>query len=102
VEVAFECTAELFIGFERVIELNIEAVKTSIFEQQALADAVLSARSPAQLIDLQSQQLPATVKKTFAYWRHVEDIVVETGNRFLTAIYAAMQFVSTQASELDE
>lgn len=82
----FECTTEVFAGVEKIVELNAQTVKTSLSEQQALADAALSARSLTEIIDLQSQQLPAAVTKTFAYWRHMEDIA--TGTR--TAMFEAM------------
>jgi phasin family protein len=83
-----DCISELFGGFERVVELNVQTVKTSLSDQQALANAALSAQSLSEVIDLHSQQLPTTVRKSFAYWRHIEDIVMETGNRFFTAMYA--------------
>jgi phasin family protein len=88
VEAAFDCTTELFDGFERVVEFNAQAVKTSISEQQAMADAVLSTRSLDEFIDLHSQHFPAAVKKTFAYCQHLEDIVVETGSRLFSAMYS--------------
>jgi phasin family protein len=88
VEADFDCTTELFDGFERVVEFNAQAVKTSISEQQAMADAVLSTRSLDEFIDLHSQHFPAAVKKTFAYCQHLEDIVVETGSRLFSAMYS--------------
>ncbi|WP_345814908.1 phasin family protein [Paraburkholderia sp. PREW-6R] len=87
VEGTFDCTAEAMSGIEKVIELNLQTVKTSLSEQQALAHAALSARSMSEAIDLQSQQFPATIKKTFAYWRHVEEIAVETR----LGLFSAMQ-----------
>lgn len=81
------CAEEIFAGFEKVIRLNMQTAKTAVAEQQALADAALSAQSLSEVIDLQSQQLPAAVKKGFAYSRHVEDIAAETG----TGIFLAMQ-----------
>jgi phasin family protein len=58
---AFDCITELFGGFERVAELNVQTVKTSLSEQQALADAALSARSLSEVMDLHSQPLPAAL-----------------------------------------
>jgi phasin family protein len=81
------CAEEIFAGFEKVIRLNMQTAKTAVAEQQALADAALSAKSLSEVIDLQSQQLPAAVKKGFAYSRHVEDIAAETG----TGLFLAMQ-----------
>ncbi|NMM01894.1 phasin family protein [Paraburkholderia sp. RP-4-7] len=86
VKAAFACTNEVFAGIEKVVELNVQTVKTSLSEQQALGDAALSAQSVSEVIDLQSQQFPAAVTKTFAYWRHVEDIAVQTRNELFSAM----------------
>ncbi|MFM0282997.1 phasin family protein [Paraburkholderia sediminicola] len=86
VEAAFDCTTELFVGFQRSVELNVQTAKTSISEQAALTDAALSVRTPSELIDLHTQQLSAAGKKTFAYCRHVETIAAETASRFFTAM----------------
>ena len=89
-QAAFDYVNEVVAGFERVVELNVQTVKTSLAEHRALADAALSARSFSEAIDLQSQQMPAAVKKTFAYWRHVEDISVTTQS----GLFAAMRDLS--------
>jgi phasin family protein len=66
--------------------LNVQTVKTSLSEQRALADTALSARSLSEVIGLQSQLLSAAIKKTFAYWQHVEDIAIETRYGWFTAV----------------
>ncbi|MFL9963373.1 phasin family protein [Paraburkholderia sediminicola] len=78
IEAAFDCTVEIFTGIQRVFELNIQTVRTSLSEQQAFAAAALASGSLSEIIDLQSQRYPAAIKKTSAYWRHVEDIAVQT------------------------
>ncbi|QQC66940.1 phasin family protein [Paraburkholderia ginsengisoli] len=86
VETAFDCNTEIFSGVARFVELNLQTVKTSLSEQQALADAALSAQSLSEVIDLQSQRFPAAIKKSFAYWRHVEDIAAQTRIGLFTAM----------------
>jgi phasin family protein len=86
VETAFSCANEVFAGIERVVELNVQTVKTSLSEQRALGDAVLSAQSISELVDLQSQRFPAAVTKTVAYWRHVGDIAVQTRNELFSTM----------------
>jgi phasin family protein len=78
IALVFDATRELYAGMESVVELNVQTVKTSLNEQHALALAALSSQSLHEMIDLQSQQLPAAVKKHFAYWRHVGDIAAQT------------------------
>jgi phasin family protein len=87
VDAAFECTTEVLTGIGQMIELNMQTVKTSLSEQKALIDAAWSARTPSELIDLQSRQFPAGVKKTFAYFRHVEEIAVYVGNGLFTTMH---------------
>ena len=86
VETAFDCASQVFAGLEKAARLNIQTVKTSVSEQQALVDAALSAQTISEVIDLHSQQFPASVTKTFAYWRHVEDIAVQTQSGFFAAV----------------
>lgn len=87
IDVAFDGIDEVFAGFEAVVELNVQTVKTSLSEQRALTDAALAAGSIAEVIDLQTRQLSAAVTKTFAYWRHVEDTAVQTGNNVFSAMH---------------
>lgn len=87
IDAVLACTNEVFASIEKVVELNVQTVKTSLSEQQALADAALCVQSVSELIDFQSQQLPAAVTKTFAYWRHVGDIAVQTQNELHSTMH---------------
>ncbi|MBW0446571.1 phasin family protein [bacterium M00.F.Ca.ET.228.01.1.1] len=99
---AYEFAAKAVAGLEKVVELNVQTVKTSLSEQQALVDAALSAASMDQIIDLQFQQVPAAVKKTCAYWGHVEDIAVDMHNDFTSVVQDSLQgYLSNLFSFLD-
>jgi phasin family protein len=84
-EAVLACATEVFTGFGKMAELNVQTAKALFCEQQVLAGAGLSARSVSEVIDLQSQQLTAAFQKAFAYWRHVEEIAVETCIGFFTS-----------------
>ncbi|MFM0221340.1 phasin family protein [Paraburkholderia dipogonis] len=92
---AFDWMACAVAGLEKLVELNLQTVKTSLREQEVLAGAALSSRSLNEVIELQSQQLPAALKKTFAYWRHVQEIAVETGGGFASVMQANFQSLVT-------
>lgn len=92
---AFDWIVCAVAGLEKVVELNMQTVKTSLREQEVLAEAALSARSFSEVIDLQSQQLPAALKKTFAYWRHVQEIAAETGGALASVMQASVQNLMT-------
>jgi phasin family protein len=92
---AFDWMACAVAGLEKLVELNVQTVKTSLREQEVLAGAALSSRSLNEVIELQSQQLPAALKKTFAYWRHVQEIAVETGGGLASVMQASFQSLVT-------
>lgn len=85
-EAVLACATEVFTGFGKMAELNIQTAKALFCEQQVLTGAGLSAQSISEVIDLQSQQLPAAFQKAFAYWRHVEEISVETCIGLFTSV----------------
>ena len=88
VDAAFQCNTEFLAGLQKVVELNMQTIKTSLSEQHALADAALSAQSVSEVIDLQARQFPAGVKKSLAYLRHVEAIAEQVGNGLFAALQA--------------
>lgn len=85
VEAAFACATGVFAGFEKTVQLNVQTARTIFAEQQAVVDALFSAASFSEALDLQSQQFPAAIKKVFAYWRHVDEITAETGRELFGA-----------------
>jgi phasin family protein len=99
---AFDWMACAVAGLEKLVELNVQTVKTSLREQEVLAGAALSSRSLNEVIELQSQQLPAALKKTFAYWRHVQEIAVETGGGLASVMQTSFQsLVTTLQAQVD-
>jgi phasin family protein len=88
---AFELSAKAVAGLEKVVELNLQTGRTFLSEQKALADAAIFPQSFDEVVDLQFQQFPATLKKTFAYWRHVEEIALETHNDFASVLHDSLQ-----------
>lgn len=88
---AFEWSARAVAGLERVVELNLQTGRTFLSEQKALADAVIFSQSFDEAVDLQFQQFPATLKKTFAYWRHVEEIALETRNDLASMLHDSLE-----------
>lgn len=81
-----EWTAGFVAHWEKVIALNTQTVKTTLAEQQTLTNAALSSRSFDEFIDLQTQQFTAGVKKSFAYWQHVEEIATQTREDMTTVM----------------
>ena len=65
-------------GLQRMAQLNVQTVKTTLAEQQQIADEVLAARSLDWVITLPSAQSQAALKKALSYWSDASNIAIET------------------------
>lgn len=74
----FACALELVAALEKTTELNLQAARTWLYDQQTLLSAMISTLSAAELIDFQSQRIQVIPPKVFAYWHRAEEITVET------------------------
>jgi phasin family protein len=66
-------------GFEKVAELNIQAMKASMEETSEQFKALMGARDPKALADLAMAGAQPAADKAAAYTKHVYDIANETG-----------------------
>lgn len=71
-----------FEGFEKLVELNLQAVKTSLAEAADALRAALGAKDPAELLSIQTGFVQPVGEKAAAYSRHVYDIVTATTAEF--------------------
>jgi len=69
---------QTFDGFERLARLNLQTMKTTLAEQHGIALEAVDSRSFGWLLTLPVAQAQAGLKKTLAYWQHVNAIAVET------------------------
>ncbi|MFP3559909.1 phasin family protein, partial [Paraburkholderia sp. SIMBA_049] len=65
-------------GFEKLVDLNIQAATTSLAENKAVLSESVSATDAQSLLELRMRQSEAANAKAQAYWRHVSEIVTET------------------------
>ncbi|NUQ17419.1 MAG: phasin family protein [Sphingomonas sp.] len=70
-------------GMERLLELNVQAVKTSVSEDRAVALEALNAKDLQAWVELTLRQAQANKEKVQAYWRHVSEIAMETGSELV-------------------
>lgn len=66
-------------GFEKIAELNIQAVKTSLTETSDQVKAALAARDAKAFGDLATVGAQPAVEKFAAYANHVYEIASDTG-----------------------
>jgi phasin family protein len=63
---------------EKLTELNLRAVKSTLAENQAIANLALSTRDPQELFALQARRAQAALQEAQSYWRHVSTIMFNT------------------------
>ena len=78
----FGLTFKAFEGFEKLVELNVQVVKSTLTENQEAVGKALSAKDPQSFVALQT---PLTAEKLHSYWRHVSEIVTSTQGEFTAA-----------------
>jgi phasin family protein len=61
-------------GLEQLCALNLQAIKASTAELSQFTQAALSAKNPADLMQLQTSALQAAPEKALAYVRHAKEI----------------------------
>ncbi len=75
----------VFQGFEKLVELNAQTVKTTLAEAQEFVAKAVTSKAPQAVFAVQANQLQAGVQKAQAYWKHVNEIVSSTQAEFQTA-----------------
>ena len=63
---------------EKLTELNVRAVKSTLAENQAIASMALSTKDPQELFALQIKRTQAAMEEAQSYWRHVSNIMFNT------------------------
>ena len=63
---------------EKLTELNVRAVKSTLAENQAIASMALSTKDPQELFALHAKRAQAAMDEAQSYWRRVSNIVFNT------------------------
>ncbi|MBC7685321.1 MAG: TIGR01841 family phasin [Bdellovibrionales bacterium] len=78
-------TAKAFEGIEKLVELNITAVKASLEESAATTRQLLSAKDPQEFFSLSAAQIQPTAEKAMSYSKQVAAIAASTQAEFTKA-----------------
>ncbi|RKT22870.1 phasin family protein [Paraburkholderia sp. RAU2J] len=89
----FHFSATAFNGLERLTALNLQVVKTTLAENQAIVNKALSAK-PEELFALSADLAKPTGEKVAAYSRQVYEIL--SGTQAELASAAQAQFKQSQ------
>lgn len=97
-----DLTAKTLESFEKLINLNFTAVKTSMDESSATTRQILGAKDPQEFLSLVSAQAKPNLDKAIAYGSHFANIASSTQAEFSKATEAQIAQVSRKVSELVE
>lgn len=73
-ETLSDAWAKAFSYIEKLTELNLRAFKSTLAENQAVANAAVSTHDTQALYALQARRAQAVVEEAQSYWRHVYNI----------------------------
>jgi len=81
-------THTAFAGLERLVELNLAAGKAAVTESFDNAQALLSAKTPQELVAAQAALVQPAFEKSVSYGRHLYDIASATSAELSKAVEA--------------
>lgn len=81
-ETLFGLTGKAFEGVEKLVELNLQAVRSNIAEGQEHTQRLLSAKDPQELLALNASYAQPAAEKLLSYGRHVYEIAAATQAEF--------------------
>lgn len=79
-----------FAGFERLVELNMAAGKAAVGESFSSIQALMGAKTPQDLMAVQTALLQPAYDKSVSYSRHLADIANSTSAEFSKAAESKM------------
>jgi phasin family protein len=80
-----------FGGVEKLVELNLQVVKSTLTENQEITAKALSAKDPQDLFALQASYTQSVTDKAQSYGRNVYEIISSTQGEFAAAAEAQFQ-----------
>ncbi|MDK3026563.1 TIGR01841 family phasin PhaP1 [Cupriavidus taiwanensis] len=101
-ETLFGLTTKAFEGVEKLVELNLQVVKTAFAENVDNAKKALSAKDAQELLAIQAAAVQPVAEKTLAYTRHLYEIASETQSEFAKVAEAQLAEGSKNVQALVE
>ncbi|MEC5215203.1 phasin family protein [Actimicrobium sp. GrIS 1.19] len=93
-------TSKAFESVEKLVELNLTAVKSSLEESTSNAKQLLTVKDPQEFMALSAAQAKPNAEKALAYGRHVADIASSAQAEFTRAAEAQIAETSRKVSTL--
>ncbi|WP_341319387.1 phasin family protein [Paraburkholderia sp. IMGN_8] len=90
-ETIFGLLTKAFEGIEKLVELNLQVVKSTLTENQEITAKALSAKDPQDLFALQASYTQSVTDKVQSYGRSVYEIISGTQGELAAAAEAQVQ-----------
>ncbi|MEA3120537.1 MAG: hypothetical protein QOH33_69 [Paraburkholderia sp.] len=81
-EALFGLTNKAFEGIEKLVELNLQVVKSTLAESQENAQRALSVKDAQELLAMQANVTQPMAEKVLSYGRHLYEIASATQAEF--------------------
>jgi phasin family protein len=101
-ETLFGLTSKAFEGVEKLVELNIQVVKSTIAEGQENAQRALSVKDAQELLALQASLTQPVAEKVLSYGRHLYEIASATQAEFARVAEAQFEEQNKKVQALVE
>jgi len=101
-EALFSLTNKAFEGVEKLVELNLQVVKSTLAENQENVQRALSAKDPQEFLALQATFTQPITEKVLAYNRHLYEIASATQSEFARAAEAQYEEQNRKVQALVE
>jgi phasin family protein len=75
-------TGKAFEGFEKLLELNLQTMKTTLAEAQEGSKKALSVKNPQEFVELQIELFQPVAENVLAYRRQLLEILAATRAEF--------------------
>jgi len=99
-DILFGLTNKAFEGFEKLVQLNREVVKSTLAEIRDNAQQALSVKDPQELFALQASLTQPFAEKVLSYGRHVYEIETSTQAEFVKVAEAQYEAQSRRVQTL--
>jgi phasin family protein len=90
-ETLFGLTSKAFEGIEKLVELNLQVVKSTLAESHDNAQKVFSVKDAQELLQLQAGLSQPVAEKVLSYGRHLYEIASATQAEFAKVAEAQLE-----------
>src|ERR1700684_2903455 len=101
-ETLFGLTTKAFEGVEKLVELNLQVVKSTLAESQENAQRALSVKDAQELLALQANLAQPVAEKALSYGRHLYEIASSTQAEFARVAEAQFEDQTRKTQTLVE